>query len=179
MTSNFHVEVAKEEDIPKLSALITPTFTDVPLEILLGNIDTPEAIAASGERHLRAWREHLEETGKSSAIKCIYTDPSTGREKLATRAEWYIFDKPRSPGNARKWNYLLSGEWLPEEDGQRAKANNGFRPMAQVRIKWTAGRAHALCQYLVTDRHFRRQGAATLIVQWGVDRGRELGTSSP
>ena len=176
MSSRFHIEVGKAEDIPKLAALITPTFADVPLEILLGNIDSPEAIAASGGRHLRAWHEHLSETGRSSAIKCLYTDPQSEEKRLAACAEWYIFDKPRSIENARMWNFLLSGEWLPEEDGHRAKANDAFRPMAEARIKWTAGRAHALCQYLCTDESFRRQGAASLLIQWGIDKCRELGT---
>lgn len=178
MSSCFHIEPAKAEDIPQLAALITPIFADVPLEILLGNINSPEAVAASGGRHLRAWHEHMYETGRSSAIRCLHTDPQSGEKMLAACAEWYLFDKARSVENARRWNFLLSGEWLPQEDGQRAKANDAFRPMAEARIKWTVGRAHGLCQNLCTDERFRRQGAASMLIQWGLDKCRELGTSS-
>ena len=146
MASQFRVQIVGEEEIPQFVALMVPCFAEYSVERLVGNVDTPEAIKANTERHLRAAREHMEETGRHVAIKC--TETITGQDKMVACAYWFVFDKPRSPENARRCNYLLGAEWLPEGE-RRQMALKALDPVAEKRRKWTAGRGHAI---LYVDR---------------------------
>ena len=175
MTPKYRIEIAGEESVHELIALIIPTFAHFPTETLVGHFDTPEAIQASSQRHLRAWREHMHETGRPVGIKCMHTDPATGQERMVACAEWYIYDKPRSPDRMQDLNYLLTADWVSEDNGQQQKAKEMFKPVIEARIKWTAGRGHAVLMYVATDKAWRRQGAATACVEWGIKRCGELG----
>ena len=141
MASQFRVETASQDEIPKLVNLIIPCFADYSVEIVLGNVDTPEAIEANSERHARAAREHMQETGRECAIKCVET--TTGQGKMVACAYWLVFDKPRSPENARRRNYLFTADWLPEGE-RRQKALKALDPVVEKRVKWTVGRGHAI-----------------------------------
>lgn len=171
MPSRFRVQLAREDEIPDLVALIVPSFAQYSIEQTLGNVDTPESIKANTERHLRTYHEHMEETGRPCAIKCV----ETASGKMVACAYWLVFDKPRSPENARKEYYLLSCSWLPEEGGERERIRAAFKPVIDARAKWTVGRGHAVLTYMCTDRGWRRQGAATACVQWGIDLCAQLG----
>ncbi|KAK3697204.1 hypothetical protein LTR37_017605 [Vermiconidia calcicola] len=173
MASMFHVELASEEELPDLVGLIIPTFAHYGLEQLVGNFNTPEGIKAATERHLRAWRDHVEETGRPLGVKCLHQDAASGQETMVACAYWAVFDRPRSPEDMEKVNYLLSGAWLPEE--QRVMARARLQPVLDMRTKWLAGRGHAILMYMATDTAWRRQGAATAVVQWGLDLCKELG----
>ena len=172
MVSNFRVEECREEDLPDLVELIIPTFAQYAMEIFLGNIDTPEAIHAATERHIRAWREHMDETGRPCAIKCVHRDPDSGKETLVACGEWFIFDKPRSPEDMRKVHHLISASWLEGE--RRQKAERMFKPVIDTRAKWLSGQGHAILMFLATDKAWRRQGAAKSCVKWGLEKCEEL-----
>lgn len=173
MASHFRVELAREDETSEITAMIVRAFAQYSVERILENVDTPESIQAATKRHIRAIREHREETGRPCAVKCVAV--TSGEEKIAACAYWYIFDKPRSPENARKQNYLFSAEWVPEEHEQRKKAQTAFQPVFDTLAKWTHGRGFGWLTYVATDPAWRRRGAATAIVQWGIDQCKELG----
>ncbi|KAK3715234.1 hypothetical protein LTR37_007201 [Vermiconidia calcicola] len=173
MASQFHVELASEEELPDLVGLIIPTFAHYGLEQLVGNFNTPEGIKAATERHLHAWRDHVEETERPLGVKCLHKDAASGQESMVACAYWAVFDRPRSTEDMEKVNYLLSAVWLPEK--QRKKARARLQPVLDMRTKWLAGRGHAILMYMATDTAWRRRGAATAVVQWGLDLCKELG----
>lgn len=74
-----------------------------------------------------------------------------------------------------KPNYLNTADWLPEGDERREKALKAFGPVSALRTKWSRGRGIAILQYMATHEDWRRKGAATLCVRWGMERCRELG----
>ena len=167
--NNLHIALSREEDIPEIMRVRIPAFAHIPVETMQGNVDTPEAREAAGQRHLRAWREHREETGRPCDIKCVRTDPESGEETIVAGAEWFIYDRSRSEEKTRRQNYLLSSDWVSPEDGRQEKARSWMKPIIDGRVKWTAGRAHGMFMYMATDPAWRRQGAATMCVQWGLD----------
>ena len=75
----------------------------------------------------------------------------------------------------RKPLYVFSGDWVSEEGGQRAKVKGVLDVVHGLRTKWLRGRGHAILMYMTTAERYRRRGAATLCVQWGIERCRELG----
>lgn len=174
MTSDFRIREARPEDIPKIMSVVLPCFEYIPVEQICGNVNTPEGRKAAGERHLQAWREHAQESTTPCAIACVHTDPETGTETIVGFAEWFIYEKPRSPEQYRKPPFLLSMSWI-EDDGEREKVKRWMQPTLDKRIKWLGGRGCGVLMYMCVDKAWRRQGASTLCVQWGLDRCKELG----
>lgn len=172
MASQFRVELVGEEEIPNLVKVIVPAFANFSVEQVMGNIDTPEAIKAATERHLRAAREHKDETGRDCAVKCVET--TSGKNNLAACAYWLVFDKPRSPENVSRPLYKLSADWVADGE-ERKRAQKALSPVTEKRAKWTSGKGHAILMYMATDPAWRRKGAATACVQWGLDLCKELG----
>jgi len=175
MATNFRIEDARKDDIPEIMSVLIPSFQHIPIEGLLDNVDTIEARKAAGERHVRAWSEHAADFATPCAIKCVHTDPSTGKETIVGFAEWYIYDKERSPKQYRKEHFLLSASWVPEDGGQREKAKRWLAPVIEKRIKWMGGRPYGLFMYMCVDRAWRRRGVSTMCVQWGLDKCRQWG----
>ena len=169
-TSQFRTELVSNAEIPKLVELIVPTFAIYSVERILGNDGTPESIKAATERHLHAAKQYTDETGRLCAVKC--TDTATGA--LAACAYWLIYPKPRSRENTLRGQYLVSASWLPDGEHKDA-ALKAMRPVAEKQAKWTMGRPFALLMYMATDPAWRRKGAATAVVQWGLDVCAELG----
>lgn len=170
MGRGFTIEEATAEDIPAIMKILTPSFANIPVEALLGNHDTPEGRKAAGERHLQAWREHARDNTTPCAIKCVHTDPSTGGQTIVGFAEWFIYEHPftQSPTS------LLSASWVPNDE-QRATAQRWLKPMLDKRLKWLKGRPCAVLMYMCVDPVWRRRGASTLCVKWGLERCGMLG----
>lgn len=175
MSTPFQVQLASESEIPSFVSLIVPTFANYEVEQLFGNTDTPEAIEAAKQRHLRALREHKEETGLESGVKCTTNDLGTGKEVIAACAYWFIFPHPRSKENIARTNYLISGEWLDENSAQREKAVRSMQSTVDIRRKWLSGRPHAILMYMATEPAWRRRGAATAVVKWGLEKCKQMG----
>lgn len=175
MSSNFRIEVAREEDLPRLAALIVPTFAFIPFEAMMEHTNDAKGIENAARHHLQAWTEHMEETGQPSAIKCLHTDPVSGEETLVGCAQWYIFSSPRSEENTLRQNYQLTGDYVTASAEQRENVKKLYQPVIAVRAKWLRGRPHAILMYLATDESWRRRGVGVACVQWGIDRCRELG----
>lgn len=172
-SAELRIEFVRDEDVSTSIDIIVRAFAAFPFEQALGNTDDEESRKAAQQRHLRAWNEHFEDTGIWPAIRCVHADSGTGKETTVACAEWYIYPKPIPRNDLRGPSYLLSGVWLPDE--QREKIQRTFRPPLDLRAQWTAGRAHGLLIFMATDPAWRRRGAATMCVQWGIDKCKELG----
>lgn len=172
--ASFQVSLVAESEIPALVSLIVPTFAHYEVERIFGNTTDPEALTAAGQRHRLAWQQHKDETGLPSGVKCTTRDPETGEDVMAACAYWFIFPSSRSAEEMAETNYLISGEWLAPQDGERERAQRIMQPTVDVRRKWLSNRPHAILMYMATDPAWRRRGAATAVVQWGLERCREL-----
>ncbi|KAK5107368.1 hypothetical protein LTR62_001348 [Meristemomyces frigidus] len=175
MSEHFTIELAHVDDVPALMDIVIPCFAHIPVEQLFGNVDTPEGRGAAGKRHLRAWGDHAAESTQHPAIKCVHTDPDTGQGTIVGFAEWFVYEIPGPIEKYDGGHYLIRGAWLSEENGERAKAQSWMKPVYDARKKWLGGRRHAVLMYMCVEKTWRRRGAATMSIQWGLDRCRELG----
>lgn len=169
----FRIEPAKKEHVRECVDIISKAFAEFSLERRLGNTADEEGKEATAERHLRAWNEHLEDTGTWQPIRCVHRDDKTGRETLVACAEWFIYPNADSTTKQRGASYLLSASWLPDDKGTELR--KAFRPTLDLRAAWTKGKGYGLLVYMSTDPEWRRIGAATVCVQWGLDRCKDLG----
>jgi GNAT superfamily N-acetyltransferase len=174
MATNLKIELAHEKDIDELISIISPCFQNVPVEILMFGEPTPENMKNVAAQHLKSWRIHAEESSLHCAIKCVYTDPETGKSEIAGCAEWFTFDRERTAEQYLPAPHLLSADWMENED-DKLKALKFNKPIVDKRNEWMAGHPHAVLRYMAVAPKWRRKGIATMCVQWGVDRCRELG----
>lgn len=174
MSSNLKIEIATENDLPELVSIINPAFQNVPVEVLMFGTTTPENLRTVAAVHLEAWRIHALESSLPCAIKCVHTDPSTGATSIAGCAEWFTYDGPRTPEQYTPSPHLLSASWI-EDPAARAKALSFNQPIVDKHTHWMGDRPHGLLRYMAVSPNHRRKGAATMCVQWGIDRCKELG----
>jgi len=174
MVSNLKIELAQEKDIDELISIISPCFQNVPVEVLMFGEPTPENMKNVAAQHLQSWRIHAEESSLHCAIKCVYTDPQTGDSEVAGCAEWFTYDRERTPEQYMPAPHLLSACWMENED-DKVKALKFNKPIVDKRNEWMAGHPHAVLRYMAVAPKWRRKGIATMCVQWGVDRCKELG----
>lgn len=97
MTTNLKIELAQEKDIKELISIISPSFQNVPVEVLMFGPPTPENMSNVAAQHLESWRIHARESSLHCAIKCVHTNPETGETEIAGCAEWFTFDRERTP----------------------------------------------------------------------------------
>lgn len=174
MATNLKIELAHEKDIDELISIISPCFQNVPVEVLMFGEPTPENMKNVAAQHLKSWRIHAEESSLHCAIKCVYTDPETGKSEIAGCAEWFTFDRERTSEQYMPAPHLLSASWM-ENEADKVKALKFNKPIVDKRNEWMAGHPHAVLRYMAVAPKWRRKGIATMCVQWGVDRCKELG----
>jgi len=174
MASTLSVKPAQNSDIDQIISFIIPTFCALPPEIAIGNVDTPTGRSLASARHLAAWRAHAETSSIPCAIKCVHTSPDTGKEELVGFAEWFVYDDLSKGDEQYTQRGLIGGDWLPSAE-QREAAQESFKPLLETRRKWLHGRKCAVLMYLAVSPAWRRKGAGTMLVQWGVERCREVG----
>ena len=107
-------------------------------------------------------------------IKCIHTDPETGEESIAGYAEWYFYDRERTAQEACVASYGFRYEWV-QPPAERERCLAFYRPMKEQRERVTGTRKFGYLVYMCVDEKFRRKGAASRCVAWGMERARELG----
>jgi GNAT superfamily N-acetyltransferase len=174
MASNLKIELAHEEDIEELISIISPSFQNVPVEVLMFGEPTPENLSNVAAQHLESWRIHAKESSLHCAIKCVHTDPETGETEITACAEWFTYDRERTPEQYLPAPHLLGVSWLPDgPDKQKALKFN--QPIVDKRNHWMGGRPHAVLRYMAVAPSWRRKGIASMCVQWGIERCRELG----
>ncbi|CAK4034948.1 acyl- n-acyltransferase [Lecanosticta acicola] len=174
MASTLRVEPALEEDIPRLMEIVAPAFGDFSYSQLIGETNTPSDRNAMGQRQAYAWKEHLKHYKLPIGIKCTHIEPATGSEKIISSANWVIYDRARTEEEYLEPHCLVGADWVQDEK-RRERAKSATKSVVQGRIRWMGGRPHGLLMYMATDPAYRRLGAATKIVQWGLERCRELG----
>lgn len=174
MASNLKIEIASEEDLPELAAIINPSFQNVPSEVLMFGNTTAENLTKVAAQHLEAWRIHATESSLPCAIKCVHTNPDTEKQSIAGCAEWFMFDRERTAEHYEVAPYLLNASWVTNEV-DRKKALSFNQPIIDKHKHWMGGRPHAILRYMAVAPDWRRKGIATMCVQWGLDRCRELG----
>lgn len=172
----FRVEPAREEDMPRCMQLILNAFGPFPnFDIIGGGPDSEETRRLNAERHLRGYKEHLEKyPSVSPGVKCVYTDPTTGEEKIVGFAEWFVWDRERTEEEYNVENYILRMEWV-EDPAKRKLVLDTMEPEIALRRRIMKGRPFALLCYMCVDPEYRRRGAATMCVRYGMERCAELG----
>jgi GNAT superfamily N-acetyltransferase len=174
MASNLRIELAHEEDINELISIISPSFQNVPVEVAMFGEPTPENMKNVAAQHLESWRIHAQESSLHCAIKCVHTDPETGKTQITACAEWFTYDRVRTPEQYLPAPYLLGVSWLPDGP-DKLKALKFNKPVVDKRNHWMGGRPHAVLRYMAVASDWRRKGIASMCVRWGVERCRELG----
>ena len=174
MASNMKIELASEKDLPELAAIINPAFQNVPAEVLMFGTTSPETLIHVAARHQEAWRIHAAESSLPCAIKCVRTDLDTGAQTIAGCAEWFMFDRERLPETYAEGSYLLNASWMTD-DAARAKVLAFNKPVIEKHKHWMGSRPHAVLRYMAVAPEWRRKGIASMCVQWGVERCKELG----
>lgn len=174
MASSYRVEVAQEEDIAFITDIVIPAFEKIPVEHLFGDTTTADGRRAYGERHLYAWREHAKQSNIPCAIKCVHHDAATGKDTIVGFAEWFIYDRHRESEEYNKLPPVLDSI-LIEDAESKEKLRKWLKPVIDVRVKWMGGRPYGCLNYMAVDPAWRRKGASTLCVQWGLNECRRLG----
>ncbi|KXJ88200.1 acyl-CoA N-acyltransferase [Microdochium bolleyi] len=186
-SSNFRVEPASEADFPALAAIVMSSFAAMPVEAATSGPPTRANISAAAGRYLEAARRHQQQYSPCPApfIKCVRTDPDTGVETIVGTAQWYIYPRVRTPEEVETPHYLLGCSWISdqhEDDGgsggggdTKSKATRFFKPFLDGRVRLLGDRPHGVLMYMAVTPEWRRQGVATMCVQWGTDRCQELG----
>lgn len=157
-----------DDDVKACIAIISRAFSAFPMEQTLSKTETSNI-----DRHTRGWREHHQDTAIWPAIQCIQHDAQSGQDTTIACAEWFLHPRPTPRNDIRGASYIVSGTWLPSEE--RARVQQTFKPALDVRAKWTTGRGFGLLMYMATHPEWRRKGAATECVRWGIERCGELG----
>lgn len=169
----LRVEPSTEDDLPRLMELVLPEFEDIPFSQLVGDTNTPSNRVAAAGRHHHTWREHAKHSIIPFAIKCIHTNADSGAETIISNAEWAIYDRVRTQQEYTTPVYLLSADWVAD-GAMRRQAQEFIRPVVDARVRWMGGKPHGVLLFMVTDDSFRRLGAATLCIQWGLDHCAKL-----
>jgi GNAT superfamily N-acetyltransferase len=173
----MRIEPVHATDMTRCGSIITSAFASIPIAPSIFSNPNPasENAAVVGARQYLSQVEHNAVfPSVPVGIKCVYTDPVTGEESIAGYAEWYFYDRERTPQEACVDTYAFRYEWVqPLVERERCLAF--FRPMKKQRERITGMKRFGYLVYMCVDERFRRMGAATRCVTWGMERARELG----
>lgn len=133
MASNLKIEIASEEDLPELAAIINPSFQNVPSEVLMFGNTTAENLTKVAAQHLEAWRVHATESSLPCAIKCVHTNSDTEKQSIAGCAEWFMFDCQRTAEQYEVAPYLLNASWMTNQV-DRMKALSFNQPIIDKHV---------------------------------------------
>ncbi|KAJ6779532.1 hypothetical protein PWT90_07853 [Aphanocladium album] len=172
---NFAIKPSQEGDMPRCAEIMSTAFASEGIGPLLFGAHDAASWAKTAAVHWRAHTEHVRAFPSAPfAIKCVHTDPATGAETIVGTAEWAVYDRERTPEEWVVDPYTNRCEYVePEEDRRKALAILG--PVVATRQNFVKGRMYGLLTYMAVDPAWRRQGAATLCVRWGMEKCKELG----
>ncbi|TQV93190.1 hypothetical protein V2A60_010371 [Cordyceps javanica] len=180
---NFSIQPSTEADMVRCAEIMTIAFASDPIGPLVFGPATPSSYQVTAAAH---WRAHLEHaaafpTSCPFAIKCVHTDPNPDPDTAATKttivatAEWAVYNRERA--TAAEWSvdpWTNRLEYV-EPAEVRAAAKAIMDPVVAARQGFVRGRPYGLLTFMAVDPAWRRQGAATACVRWGMDRCAELG----
>lgn len=137
--------------------------------------DSPSTRTAACERHLKAWQTHESLYGLDSVrpIKAIHTDPVTGEQTIIGYAEWYFYPTALSGDDKRPPHPLTDPDSASPE--KRAVVHEWLDPIIDSREKFVGHKPFGMLMYMCVDPKWRRRGASTMCVKWGMNRCDELG----
>lgn len=172
---NFSIKPSEEKDMPRCAEIMSTAFAHESIGPLIFGPHTPASWAKSGAVHWHARAEHNAAfPSVPFSIKCVHTDPDTGAETIVGTAEWAVFDRERTPEEWAIDLYTNRCEYV-EPEAKRAEAKAILDPVVKLRQDFVRGRKYGLLTFMAVDPAWRRQGAATACVRWGMDRCQELG----
>jgi GNAT superfamily N-acetyltransferase len=174
MPSTLRIDICTEHHFLEIVSVIVPTFSHMPFEAANTGPPTKENLERVARNHRQAWFDHAKDFSTPSAIKCVHTDSKTGIESTVGAAYWFIYDRERTEEEFKIPNHLFTASWV-EDERVRKQLLDTFEPMLSRRKKWMGTRPHGLLLYMAVLPEWRRQGASTRCVQWGIDRCQELG----
>ncbi|KAH6625730.1 acyl-CoA N-acyltransferase [Boeremia exigua] len=174
MPGEFRVEEADPADFPALAAIVATCFQSMPVEALTTGPPTPSNLSALAARYLHAHHLHQAHATVPAFLKCVYTDPTTRAQTIVATAQWYIYPRQRTAEEVSTPHYLLSCAWMPDGP-DKAKATAFYAPFLAARRRWMRARPHGVLMYLAVLPAWRQRGAASLCVQWGLERCDALG----
>lgn len=172
---NLRIEPSTEADMARCGEIMSASFASEAIGPLIFGPHTPAAWAKTGRAHWHAVQEHNAKfPSVPFAIKCVHTDPETGKETIVGTAEWAVYDRERT---AEEWTvdpYPNRLEYI-EDEADRKQAEAIMQPFIQLRQNLVKGRKYGLLIFMAVDPEWRRQGAATACVRWGMDKCQEIG----
>ncbi|KAM3512532.1 hypothetical protein MY11210_003795 [Beauveria gryllotalpidicola] len=178
---NFSIQPSQEADMPRCAEIMSAAFASEVVGPLLFGPHTAASWAKAAAVHWRVHMEHMAAFPSCPyAIKCVHTDPVTGAETIVGTAEWAIYDRALAPGEEEQQQKLPDDPYTAylahvEPAADRAKAEAVMAPLVKTRRELARGRPHGFLSFMAVDGQWRRQGAASACVRWGMDRCRELG----
>ncbi|ATY60432.1 Acyl-N-acyltransferase [Cordyceps militaris] len=172
---NFTIRPSREADMARCAEIMSASFASDPIGPLLFGAHAAPSFAKTAAVHWRAHTEHAAAfPSVPFAICCVHTDPATGTATTVATAEWAVYDRPRTPAEWRVDPYTNRLEYLPPGAGRDA-AQAVLGPVVAARQDFVRGRPYGLLTFLAVDPAWRRQGAASACVRWGMQRCAELG----
>lgn len=161
----------------------------VPIFPIAHGSDSVESRIQNGKIHYHGQVEHLEKFPPVPVcLKCVqsraaeprttagsaYSDDQEESENIIGYAQWYFYDRERSTEECRRETFLNRFEWVGD-DTQREKCVE-FGAAGRISQWRNVGtRPHGQLRFMCIDEAYRRKGAASAVVRWGLERCAELG----
>lgn len=162
--------VASREEMERCAEITITAFASEHIAPVILGPNTPENIAKVGKTQMDAAAEHAASfPSVPSAIKCTLDGTIVGS------AKWVVYDQERrTEAEWRRENYLNRLEYVDDKT-QREKCLEFMRPMVEARQNMFKGRRYGFLIFMAVDEQYRRKGAATACVRWGMNKCKELG----
>lgn len=172
---NLRIEPSQEADMMRCVEIMSASFSGETIGPLVFGAHEPSSWSATARAHWTGVLEHAASfPSVPFAIKCIHTNPQSGEETIIGTAYWAVYDRERTTEEALTEPYTNRMEWV-EPEAARAEAMRIMTPAFTMKHKLMGGRKFGFLSYMAVDPAWRRQGAATACVRWGMERCRELG----
>ena len=169
-SKDFRIELATENDVPRLMEIQFAAFAQEPVDLAINGPNTLHFRQKAGER----LRRHMQTDPYLHTIKCVEKSNVGSEDTVVGFCEWFIYDKERPEEEWRKENPLLDCMWI-EDDEQREKARSYMLPVLEARPRIMGGRPYALLMFLCVVPERQRQGVGGMLVRWGTEKADKLG----
>lgn len=162
--------VSSLDEMHRCAEIAITAFAELGIGPIVLGPNTPENVAKMATVQMNAAAEHAASfPSVPSAIKCTLDGVIVGS------AKWVVYDRERrTEAEWRRENMLNRLEYL-EDKAQRDHCLEVMQPMVDARQVMFKGRPYGFLSFMAVDEKYRRKGAATACVRWGMERCKELG----